>query len=139
MRPFVRVFPLSLTTLALFGCAAGTALWIRSYYTLDTLPLGPGDAGRESVVSYRGEIYMADVVVDPSTGRRFIARLGGHGSGISYLSVVTTLGFMAGAFGFWSRSAMRSPREAGPRCPACGYDLTGNVSGVCSECGMKVG
>ncbi|MDB5304822.1 MAG: hypothetical protein JWM97_2371 [Phycisphaerales bacterium] len=24
-------------------------------------------------------------------------------------------------------------------CPACGYDLTGNVSGTCPECGGKVG
>ncbi|HXE55277.1 MAG TPA: hypothetical protein VN541_19795 [Tepidisphaeraceae bacterium] len=23
-------------------------------------------------------------------------------------------------------------------CPACGYDLTGNVSGVCPECGKPV-
>jgi hypothetical protein len=23
-------------------------------------------------------------------------------------------------------------------CPNCGYDLTGNVSGVCPECGEKV-
>ena len=22
-------------------------------------------------------------------------------------------------------------------CPGCGYCLTGNVSGVCPECGMK--
>lgn len=24
-------------------------------------------------------------------------------------------------------------------CPGCGYDLTGNVSGVCPECGRPVG
>jgi hypothetical protein len=24
-------------------------------------------------------------------------------------------------------------------CPACGYDLTGNVSGTCPECGRKIG
>jgi hypothetical protein len=24
-------------------------------------------------------------------------------------------------------------------CIACGYDLTGNVSGTCPECGEKVG
>jgi hypothetical protein len=24
-------------------------------------------------------------------------------------------------------------------CPSCGYDLTGNESGVCSECGVKAG
>jgi hypothetical protein len=25
--------------------------------------------------------------------------------------------------------------QDGPRCQSCGYDLTGNVSGVCPECG----
>jgi hypothetical protein len=29
---------------------------------------------------------------------------------------------------------LRRRAEAG-HCPACGYDLTGNVSGVCPECG----
>jgi predicted RNA-binding Zn-ribbon protein involved in translation (DUF1610 family) len=24
---------------------------------------------------------------------------------------------------------------SGPRCAGCGYDLTGNVSGICPECG----
>ncbi len=29
-------------------------------------------------------------------------------------------------------------RELGPNaCPSCGYDLTGNESGVCSECGVE--
>ena len=23
-------------------------------------------------------------------------------------------------------------------CPACGYDLTGNISGVCPECGTQI-
>ena len=31
------------------------------------------------------------------------------------------------------RRALR--RKRGGRCPQCGYDLTGNVSGVCPECG----
>ena len=25
-----------------------------------------------------------------------------------------------------------------PHCPACGYDLTGNQSGVCTECGLPM-
>ncbi len=29
-------------------------------------------------------------------------------------------------------------RRCEPRCPACGYNLTGNVSGVCPECGAAV-
>ncbi len=28
--------------------------------------------------------------------------------------------------------------EGCPCCQSCGYDLTGNVSGVCSECGTKI-
>lgn len=31
----------------------------------------------------------------------------------------------------------RRRRIAGPGCRYCGYDLTGNVSGVCPECGRE--
>jgi hypothetical protein len=36
------------------------------------------------------------------------------------------------------RMGTRNRRRPG-HCPACGYDLTGNVSGVCPECGKGVG
>ena len=29
----------------------------------------------------------------------------------------------------------RTPGHGIPRCPYCGYDLTGNISGTCPECG----
>lgn len=32
----------------------------------------------------------------------------------------------------------RRRRLAGGQCLICGYDLTGNVSGVCPECGRSV-
>ena len=32
----------------------------------------------------------------------------------------------------------KSRRRRRGLCPACGYDLTGNVSGVCPECGARV-
>ena len=35
------------------------------------------------------------------------------------------------------RAAARLRRDRG-LCDRCGYDLTGNVSGVCPECGMKI-
>jgi hypothetical protein len=37
-----------------------------------------------------------------------------------------------------ARLARRMPRPTTARCPACDYDLTGNVSGVCPECGAPV-
>ena len=38
----------------------------------------------------------------------------------------------------WSRvMANREVLERQGRCPSCAYDLTGNVSGVCPECGAR--
>jgi hypothetical protein len=34
------------------------------------------------------------------------------------------------------RSWARRPRDG--KCRSCGYDLTGNTSGICPECGMEV-
>ena len=34
-----------------------------------------------------------------------------------------------------SRRALRHHRQAHHQCPQCGYDLRGNVSGACPECG----
>ena len=43
-------------------------------------------------------------------------------------------------FWWWSRQtdrrlSRRRKRLARGLCPGCGYDLTGNLSGVCPECG----
>ena len=35
----------------------------------------------------------------------------------------------------WLRHSLRLQRIRLGRCAACNYDLTGNVSGVCPECG----
>ena len=35
----------------------------------------------------------------------------------------------------WHRDRRRIPRA---HCQRCGYDLTGNTSGACSECGEKI-
>lgn len=40
-------------------------------------------------------------------------------------------------FWLWHRLRNRRRNRVGC-CPACGYNLTGNVSGVCPECGMPV-
>jgi hypothetical protein len=40
----------------------------------------------------------------------------------------------------WAAVRRRRRRKAieSGRCPSCGYDLAGNVSGVCPECGVPV-
>ena len=49
--------------------------------------------------------------------------------------VLVAILVLAAQFGLrvWVRS-----HPSGSLCPACGYDLTGNVSGVCPECGVGV-
>jgi hypothetical protein len=39
------------------------------------------------------------------------------------------------AAGRWGRRRRRARRLRRGLCPSCGYDLTGNVSGACPECG----
>jgi hypothetical protein len=47
---------------------------------------------------------------------------------------------LAGAAHGLARIAIRSRerRSGPPRCPECDYNLTGNVSGVCPECGTPI-
>ena len=40
-------------------------------------------------------------------------------------------------FAMWARRR-RQRRKAANRCVDCGYDLTGNVSGRCPECGQVI-
>jgi hypothetical protein len=46
------------------------------------------------------------------------------------------IGLAAAFFGLASLVPRRRPESC--QCPTCGYDLTGNVSGVCPECGRVV-
>jgi hypothetical protein len=39
---------------------------------------------------------------------------------------------------FVSRAIRRRHRYASHCCQSCGYDLTGNISGICSECGSTI-
>lgn len=47
--------------------------------------------------------------------------------------------WLAYACWYQHRRVMRAKRRKRGKCPACAYDLTCNVSGVCPECGTAVG
>ena len=53
--------------------------------------------------------------------------------------VVSCLSY-AFIFGILTVFTPRKPKEleVWPRCTNCGYNLTGNVSGICPECGTPV-
>lgn len=38
----------------------------------------------------------------------------------------------------WERKVPAIPPMVSPRCHQCDYDLTGNVSGICPECGTPI-
>jgi len=59
-----------------------------------------------------------------------------HG-GLPVLPAVAAPTVIAGCLWYrWDRPyALRRQRRAKGLCVRCGYDLTGNVSGVCPECG----
>lgn len=63
--------------------------------------------------------------------------LGGWAYLVVYGSVVT--GFATAACSLWYRDTVRKSRllDDPHRCRVCGYDLTGNVSGICPECGTE--
>jgi len=57
-----------------------------------------------------------------------------------------TSGCLASLIGAWvcgivaaGRAASGNPYPGYPACQKCGYNLTGNVSGVCPECGQLIG
>lgn len=51
---------------------------------------------------------------------------------VSLLGIYPVIAFARGPFRHWRRR-----RRGG--CLKCGYDLTGNVSGMCPECGSSIG
>ena len=58
---------------------------------------------------------------------------------VRYLGFAFALAFILAVL----RAALPNPQKTDNGrtrfCPACGYDLTGNTSGVCPECGRKIG
>jgi hypothetical protein len=91
-------------------------------------------------------LFENDVVGAPLPTPSLLNRLGFYGSMSNEkgdLSVVATVPFWlvtpiaaAPVLVVFAREVRRRRRAARNRCAVCGYDLTGNVSGVCPECGV---
>ncbi len=89
---------------------------------------------------WRFDLDLGLVQVEFRVGRPFLVAWSG------YLILRFPAWFpclLFGAFPFYAllriqeRRRRRRRREQG-LCVDCGYDLTGNVTGVCSECGLEI-
>ena len=74
-------------------------------------------------------------IISPSQGETFRAR-----GAIVPLWIITVLTLVTPAVwsARWYRARRRQRRRRAGLCPDCAYDLTGNVSGACPECGRQV-
>jgi hypothetical protein len=164
----VKRRPLNLlSTLSLLLCAAITLLWVRSYFVGDAFDWATR-TGRAGVDSCRGSLSMGWVYVPPADlaniERRtlYTSKPASEAAGDRIMPAWSFAGFALVRFDFrgmrfrelrvpfwlvvlvtgtapavhlWRK---RRARMAAGRCVSCGYNLTGNVSGVCPECGSPV-
>ena len=64
---------------------------------------------------------------------------GDFGLASPVLGIAAILAFIAALYHAGRRASLLNRFTERPLCKACGYDLTGNLSGICPECGGRVG
>ena len=140
-----------LSGLSLLACLGVGALWVRSYR------FPPNRAGGDVlnitrhdpkwwVISARGRITLCrqagrdwgrKIPGFDAAGFRFGGLRGPNGSlynaAVPHAFVLSLL--LVPPAASLVASWRRRPRPG--QCPSCAYDLTGNVSGVCPECGRR--
>ncbi len=134
-------FPILLTV-----CAWVVAsYWIVGYYIVNTIALsiypysfaigtGRYPGNMTQINADRWGIYLSEVVsieIRPTV----YGDARGYAIWIPFWLVIAV--FSPFAFVQWRRT-LRALSIPPNHCPTCRYDLTGNTSGVCPECGGKV-
>ena len=79
-----------------------------------------------------GGVRWFSGIVDDMHGGRATLLILPHATAAAVFAIVPLI-----ALARAQRARRRAARIAHSRCPACSYDLTGNVSGVCPECGRR--
>jgi hypothetical protein len=136
--------------LSLLLCVATVVLWVRSYWIVDIWVLFSGGK-RPSPQGNLVHVWEIAITRGACTILHLIAVDGraiavhhfsgratdavntlerGRGARVVSLLMPTLVFSILPALWLW----LRSPRRLG-HCDNCGYDLTGNTSGVCPECG----
>ena len=138
-----RLFSLA-SLLSLLLCVATVVLWVRSYTRADHLVICHGSENWCYLCTVRGE---ARIVAEPMwtswNGRRLFSLSSdqvGYLSMKSYRSSVTIPLWLIVVVIVCRTIWRHRMRRVDPMlfCRNCSYDLTGNTSGVCPECGAAV-
>jgi hypothetical protein len=106
--------------LSLLLCVATAVIWVRSKYNVDEKGVGHFLA-----ISYDGSLSVSQFVPDGLTDIYFF-----YWKWTLLFALLPALWVLI----WW----LKRRRSTQGRCPACHYDLTGNTSGVCPECGTAV-
>jgi hypothetical protein len=99
----------------IFGSATGGVAWLREPVTVPVLPHVIYDVMGESALDQPSPVRTSWELYFPLW--------------LLFLLVAIPTGFL-----FW-RDYRRIPEG---HCQACGYNLTGNTSGICPECGETI-
>lgn len=134
--------------LGLAGCLA-LSIWSILSYSIPPAYIGSGRmilliGGGVLIQPAPAQLELGFQMMDADIpGKSFGARLRGwfmfpQSMGVDAWFVPFGLPVAVLTAAFWLIYRRARERPAAGFCAACGYDLTGNVSGVCSECGQEM-
>jgi len=148
-----RVF--TITSLLWWLCAATVTVWVWTYVAECRVWYAHPKGGIQEISSYEGSLYYHTSSARYKrpgwhmevTNLRELASIGivrgyaGHGllyrrGGLMAVRLPLYLPLLLLAAG--AIFSTRRRRYKAGTCPACGYNLTANTSGVCPECGTKI-
>lgn len=135
MRRLVRWTLNALTALSLLLFVATCVLWVRSYWFMDQWVPDSSRWGQILITSHRGLVYEQRYAFRSSRG--FWVTSGFPEHLLPYFVPVVVFGLLPTMVAA-ARIAPLFCRTRSGLCATCSYDLTGNVSGVCPECGARV-
>jgi hypothetical protein len=82
-----------------------------------------------ALASAAGSAHVCDYLVPPLRGATEL---------LVHVVIAACIGGLLGVLTGWLLIQIRVRYRRGEQCTRCGYDLTGNLSGRCPECGERI-